>query len=79
MYCIYTDGACSGNGIADSAIGGWAFVIISPGNEVTIEASGGEIGTTNNRMEMTAVTESLNYLKQYITKNKQQPKQNGAK
>ncbi len=54
MLKIYTDGACSGN----PGIGGWAFVIPS----LKAENSGYFLDTTNNRMEITAVIEALDYL-----------------
>jgi ribonuclease HI len=50
---IYTDGGCSGN----PGPGAWAAVIIDDGKEIVI--SGGERGTTNNRMELTAVIRAL--------------------
>ncbi len=53
---IYTDGACSGN----PGPGGWA-AILSFGS-VKREISGGEPHTTNNRMELMAVIESLKLL-----------------
>ena len=52
MYEIYTDGATSGNGKTD-APGGWAYVILKDGYLVS-QNSGGEKGTTNQRMELTA-------------------------
>lgn len=55
---IYTDGACSGN----PGPGGWACILSCDGVEK--EASGGEVNTTNNRMELTAVVEALSLLKQ---------------
>ena len=54
---IYTDGACSGN----PGIGGWGCVLRYRENEK--ELSGGELQTTNNRMELTAVIEALKALK----------------
>jgi len=55
---IYTDGACKGN----PGPGGWGVLLRSPdGSEK--ELFGGELGTTNNRMEMTAVIEALTALK----------------
>ncbi len=54
---IYTDGACSGN----PGPGGWGVLLRYKGQEK--EMSGGEIQTTNNRMELTAVIEALNSLK----------------
>lgn len=50
---IYTDGACSGN----PGPGGWAAVILLSNDKQ--EISGHEIETTNNRMELRAVLESL--------------------
>ncbi len=55
---IYTDGACKGN----PGPGGWGALLRSPdGSEK--ELCGGELGTTNNRMEMMAVIEALGALK----------------
>ena len=56
MYEVYTDGATSGNGKAD-APGGWAYVILKDGCLVS-QNSGGEKGTTNQRMELTAALEA---------------------
>ena len=53
--CLYTDGACSGN----PGPGGWGFVFINFLNKKIFEGGGGEVSTTNNRMEMTAVIEGL--------------------
>ena len=52
---IYTDGACIGN----PGPGGWAAVIIE--NDKKKEIFGGEIWTTNNRMELTAAIKALEY------------------
>ena len=54
---IYTDGACKGN----PGPGGWGALLSTGENEK--ELFGGELGTTNNRMEMTAVIEALAALK----------------
>jgi ribonuclease HI len=55
---IYTDGACKGN----PGPGGWGVLLRSAdGSEK--ELCGGELGTTNNRMEMMAVIEALSALK----------------
>ena len=54
---IYTDGACKGN----PGPGGWGALLSTGGIEK--ELFGGELGTTNNRMEMTAVIEALTALK----------------
>lgn len=52
MYEIYCDGATSSNGAID-APGGWAYVILKDGLIIS-QNSGGEKGTTNQRMELTA-------------------------
>lgn len=54
---IYTDGACSGN----PGPGGWGAVLLSGKHRKDI--FGGEKETTNNRMELNAVIESLKSLK----------------
>lgn len=54
---IFTDGACSGN----PGPGGWGAVLRYKGNEK--ELSGGEIMTTNNRMELMAAISALESLK----------------
>ena len=53
---IYTDGACSGN----PGKGGWAAIILDDSNQSSI--SGSESNTTNNRMELQAVTEGISAL-----------------
>ncbi len=50
---IWTDGGCQGN----PGPGAWAFVLREGGR--TIERSGFDPRTTNNRMELTAVREAL--------------------
>ena len=57
---IYTDGACSGNQ-NETNIGGWGAILEF--GEARKELYGGEINTTNNKMEMTAVIEALSALK----------------
>ncbi len=54
---IYTDGACSGN----PGPGGWGAVLIY--NSTKKDISGFAENTTNNRMELQAVIESLISLK----------------
>ena len=54
---IYTDGACKGN----PGPGGWGAILRSGKSEK--ELFGGELGTTNNRMELLAVIEALAALK----------------
>ena len=54
---IYTDGSCLGN----PGPGGWGVVLIWRG-EIK-ELSGGDAGTTNNRMELMAAIQALETLK----------------
>ena len=54
---IYTDGACKGN----PGPGGWGALLITA--QAKKELFGGELDTTNNRMELTAVIEALLALK----------------
>jgi ribonuclease HI len=54
---IYTDGACKGN----PGPGGWGVYLKS--GDVEKDLFDGELLTTNNRMELTAVIESLLALK----------------
>lgn len=54
---IYTDGACSGN----PGPGGWGALMLCNGEEK--ELSGGEVETTNNRMEMLAAIQAFQALK----------------
>ena len=56
---LFTDGACSGN----PGPGGWAFILEHPATGRTIDGSGAEPNTTNNRMELTGVIEGLASLK----------------
>ena len=56
MIQVYTDGACSGN----PGIGGWGVVILL-NKDAPILLNGGELQTTNNRMELTAAIKALNY------------------
>ena len=56
---IYTDGACKGN----PGPGGWGAWLRWGAHEK--ELFGGEPATTNNRMELTAVIESLALLKRH--------------
>jgi ribonuclease HI len=56
---LYSDGACSGN----PGPGGWAFLLMHPSTGKSLEKSGAERDTTNNRMELQAVIEGLATLK----------------
>ena len=55
---LFTDGACSGN----PGKGGWGAILRYRGLEK--ELCGGEMETTNNRMELTAVIRGLAALKE---------------
>ena len=54
---IWTDGACKGN----PGVGGWGVLMRYVKNKK--ELFGGELETTNNRMEMMAVIQALQSLK----------------
>jgi ribonuclease HI len=54
---IYTDGACSGN----PGPGGWGAILMSGSHRK--ELKGGELLTTNNRMELMAAISALEALK----------------
>ena len=54
---IYTDGACRGN----PGPGGWGAILISGDKER--ELCGGELATTNNRMELMGAISALEALK----------------
>lgn len=60
---IHTDGACSGN----PGPGGWGAVM--SWQDKTRELSGGEMETTNNRMEMMAAIQALEALTRPSTVN----------
>ena len=53
---IYTDGACKGN----PGPGGWGAILFY--GDKKKEISGGEPGTTNNRMELMAAIQALELL-----------------
>ncbi|MDQ0466698.1 ribonuclease HI [Caulobacter ginsengisoli] len=54
---IFTDGACRGN----PGPGGWGAILTMNGHEK--EICGGELATTNNRMELMAAIQALEALK----------------
>jgi len=58
LVIIHADGACRGN----PGPGGWGALLRS-GAQVK-ELSGGELHTTNNRMELTAAIQALTALKE---------------
>ena len=60
ILTIYTDGACKFN----PGPGGWGAYLVY--GEKTLEISGGEPMTTNNRMELKAVIEALKAIKRPV-------------
>lgn len=57
---LFTDGACSGN----PGPGGWAFILRCGQTGKELERSSGEPETTNNQMELTAVIQGLQALRE---------------
>ena len=62
-YTYYTDGACSGNGTFNS-FGGWGVVEIDENNNIIWQSQGTKSPTTNNEMELTAILNALNHIKE---------------
>ncbi len=58
---MYTDGGCSGN----PGIGAWSVIIVSDDKDILLR--GGELFTTNNKMELSAVINAF----EFITLNKE--------
>ncbi len=60
---IYTDGGCSGN----PGPGGWGYVVLDGGqpavSAILDKRWGAEAGTTNNRMELLAVINAFEWLR----------------
>ncbi|MFN0131568.1 MAG: ribonuclease HI [Phycisphaerales bacterium] len=56
---LFTDGACSGN----PGPGGWAYILRHPASGKSVEGSGAEVMTTNNRMELMGAIEGLSAIK----------------
>lgn len=70
-YDIYTDGACSNNGNYEDSyggIGGWSYIVTNGTKELS-SSSGGELETTNNRMELTAIIKALSFIKKEVEKS----------
>ena len=57
---VYSDGSTRNNGRAD-AVGAWAYVVLNEGKKIH-EDCRVEVGTTNQRMELIAAAEALDYL-----------------
>jgi ribonuclease HI len=58
---VYTDGGCHRN----PGVGGWAYVVVYRG-KIIAERYGGEENTTNNRMELSAVSMAFEVLPDLI-------------
>lgn len=74
VYNYYTDGAASMkkiNGEYLREAGGWAFALVTENNKLSYEDYGRENETTNNRMELMAILQSLaHYYAIYNSKEK---------
>lgn len=64
---VYTDGSLKKLG-ANMKFGGWAFIVVRDGNRI-YEASGSQYDTTNQRMELLAIKEALEYVKENKRQN----------
>ena len=60
LFEVYSDGSTRNNGRAD-AVGAWAYVVLNNGEKAHQDCRA-EIGTTNQRMELIAAAEALEYL-----------------
>lgn len=65
---IHTDGACKGN----PGKGGWGAIIIMDNEEVIL--SGSNSNTTNNQMELLAMSNALEYITNKVVSNGLKPK-----
>lgn len=61
-FALFSDGACRGN----PGPGSWATLAQNPQGEVIFEATGFEMKTTNNRMELEGMIASLKQLQYYL-------------
>lgn len=57
-YRIYSDGSTRGNG-KENAVGAWAFAVVDEADTILAKAVESEVGTTNQRMELTAALRGL--------------------
>ena len=56
---IYTDGSCKKLG-TNATFGGWSFIALRGGERI-YEVAGSEYGTTNQRMELLAIRNALEF------------------
>lgn len=61
LFKIYSDGSTRGNG-KENAVGAWAYVVLNDKEEMIHKDCQTEVNTTNQRMELTAAAEALEYL-----------------
>lgn len=67
---IYTDGGSRNHGnyrgghVLNDDKAAWAFVAFTKQKQILVEATNGEYGATNNKMEVTAFLQALRYLEQ---------------
>ena len=60
VFEIYCDGSTRGNG-QENSVGAWAYVVLRAGAKIWQNCQA-EPNTTNQRMELTAAAEALEYL-----------------
>lgn len=65
MIKIWTDGSCKNNGKKETR-GGWSAILVNEDNNEYIIQYGYEENTTNNRMELLAAAEALDYVKEHF-------------
>ena len=66
---IYTDGSCKKLG-SRSTFGGWSFIALRGGERI-YEVAGSEYGTTNQRMELLAIRNALEFAQKNRRPNEQ--------
>ena len=66
---IYTDGSCKKLG-TNATFGGWSFIALRGGERI-YEVAGSEYGTTNQRMELLAVRNALEFAQKNRHPNEQ--------
>lgn len=68
MFKIYCDGSCKGNG-KENAVGAFAYVVLNGKDEELFHFMTAVPQTTNNQMEMMALINAIENLKQYCKEN----------
>lgn len=63
---IYTDGSCKK--IGNKNFGGWAYIAVEDSQQVYYK-TGGELDTTNQRMELQAIRQALMYAEECRKEN----------